>query len=76
MRDANGNWHLVNIQPMFVLNEVEMQLEKWPLDCTMRKLHVTHKRVISIKWWVQKPDSRQLRSKWTTLKMKYHPQQG
>lgn len=50
MRDANGNWHLVNIQPTFVLNEVEMQLEKWPLDCTMRKLHVTHKRVISIKW--------------------------
>ena len=34
--DAHGNWHLVNTQPMFVLNEVKVKPEKWPLDCIMR----------------------------------------
>ena len=34
---AHGNWHSVNVQPMFVLNEVKMKLEKWPLDCTLKK---------------------------------------
>lgn len=27
--DASKNWHLVNTQPIFVLNEVEMKPEIW-----------------------------------------------
>lgn len=34
--DAHGNWHLVNTQPTFVLNEVKVKPEKWPLDCIIR----------------------------------------
>ena len=40
--DASKNWHLVNTQPIFVLNEVEMKPEICPLDCIMRKLLVTY----------------------------------
>lgn len=79
MSNANGNWHSVNTR-LFVLNEVEMKLEKWPLDCTMTcGQHQGHfrwlrcvqggmavDRVISIQWWVQKHDSSELRSEWTT----------
>ena len=34
--DAHGNWHLVSTQPTFVLNEVKVKPEKWPLDCIIR----------------------------------------
>lgn len=38
---AKGNWCLVNTQPMFVLNDIEMKLGKGPLDCTRRKFQLS-----------------------------------